>query len=173
MLLILMGNALWWPLVVVGGLLFCGDLNGKRPSSLWYHFNRQPNKLLILAFVYLLIGAGQETAGYLLNVWTYQGVYASLWMRALLVLFGYPLFLALVNETFVIFRSAPLVPWVAWLSTLVLLVGWSELPNLIAPLYHVNPPFETYRALIFVGGYALQVILAVWARRVLLSEAAW
>ena len=167
-LLILFGNSLWWPFVILGGLLFTGSLNLDRPESIWHRLLGSRQKLLWLALVYFLIGFGQEGVGRLIGIWTYEGVYASLWVQAALVLLGYPLFLALVNETHVALQYSPLPVWAVWVTNISFLIGWSELPNLLAPLYQVNPPYAQYQIAIFTIGYILQAILSVSARRFLL-----
>lgn len=167
-LLILFENSLWWPFVIVGGLLFMGSLNLERPESIWHRLLGSRQKLFRLALVYFLIGFGQEGVGRLIGIWTYEGVYASVWVQAALVLLGYPLFLALVSETHVALQHTPLPAWAVWITNISFLVGWSELPNLLAPLYQVNPPYTQYQIVIFTVGYILQAVLAVLARRLLL-----
>lgn len=61
--LIMLGNPLWWPCLIVGGLLFVRLLNDGRPELLWgWWFGRRRTLLTVLA-IYAAIGLGQELTG--------------------------------------------------------------------------------------------------------------
>lgn len=165
---VFMANALWWIFLTLGGPLFLGAINYiLRENALLMQAETNKRALIEVYGVYVLAGLVVETVRIAPHLWRYNGIYNHTVSVILLILIGYPLFLAFIFETFVLVRHVIHRTWLAAGLTALIFVLWNEVPNNVAPVWVITAPSVVLVSTLFVVGYIFEVLVAVGANRYL------